>query len=108
MTRSTPEQPSGPNGGANDSQTAARVFREITLRNVLSFGPASGALELRNLNVLIGPNGSGKSNLLEAIGLLRSASSDLRPIISNGGGIGEWIWKGGPQSVASIDVVVEN
>src|SRR3989442_14570710 len=108
MTRSTPEEPSLPNGGTNDSLTAPRVFREITLRNILSFGRNSAPLELRNLNVFIGPNGSGKSNLLEAIGLLRAAPLDLRPIISNGGGVGEWIWKGATQSVASIDVVVEN
>jgi predicted ATPase len=58
--------------------------------------------------VLIGPNGSGKSNLLEAIDLLRSAPTDLRPVVSKGGGVGEWIWKGSSEGTALIDVVVEN
>jgi predicted ATPase len=63
--------------------------------------------------VLIGPNGSGKSNLLEAIALLRAAPNrlppnDLRTVIGRGGGIGEWIWKGNPKGLASIEAIVDN
>ncbi|MCX6377341.1 MAG: AAA family ATPase, partial [Armatimonadetes bacterium] len=84
------------------------LIQEITLRNVLSYGPKTEPIALGRLNVLIGPNGSGKSNLIEAIGLLRSAPDDLRVIVSKGGGINEWIWKGMPGSTASIDAVVSN
>lgn len=62
-------------------------------------------LPLGNLNVLVGPNGSGKSNLLEAISLLRSAPTDLRPVILRGGGVGEWIWKGKPDASATLEAV---
>src|SRR5215468_9772415 len=71
-----------------------RLLRSITLRNLLSFGPETPPLELRSLNVLIGPNGSGKSNLLDAVDLLRSLAKDTRPVIAEGGGVGEWVWKG--------------
>ncbi len=43
------------------------LLHQISLKNLLSFGPDSKPLELRPLNVLIGPNGSGKSNLIDAI-----------------------------------------
>src|SRR5580658_2573218 len=82
------------------------LFRSITLRNLLSFGPDTPALELRNLNVLIGPNGSGKSNFVEAFSLLRGCPREVREVIFRGGGVGEWIWKGSPDSPASIDVEV--
>jgi predicted ATPase len=78
------------------------------LRNILSFGPDTPSLPLGNLNVLVGPNGSGKSNLLEAISLLRSSAVDLGPVIRRGGGIGEWIWKGAPHDVATLDAVITN
>ncbi len=80
----------------------ARLFHSITLRNILSFSPENEPLELKNLNVLIGPNGSGKSNLLEAIHLLRSTPGDLRSVLSRGGGVEEWIWKGNPLASAFI------
>jgi predicted ATPase len=86
----------------------SRLFHSITLRNILSFSPENGPLELKNLNVLIGPNGSGKSNLLEAIHLLRSTPDDLRPVLSRGGGVKEWIWKGQPDQAASIVAIVKN
>ena len=82
-----------------------RLLTQIRLDNLLSFGPASPALPLEKLNVLIGPNGSGKSNLLEAIALLRSSTTDWRPVISRGGGVGEWIWKGQPHDPASVEAV---
>jgi hypothetical protein len=39
------------------------LLREMTPRNVLSFGPGTAPIRLGPLNVLIGPNGSGKSNV---------------------------------------------
>lgn len=73
----------------------ARTFQRIQAKNVLSFGDKGIDLELRNLNVLIGPNGSGKSNLISLFSLLRQAPSDLSRAFSGGGGINEWLWKGG-------------
>ena len=64
------------------------------------------AIGTQELNVLIGPNGSGKSNLLEAISLLPATATDLRPVLSRGGGVAEWIWKGNPNEAAVIDVAV--
>lgn len=86
------------------------MLKEITLKNILSFGPDTPPLVLRPLNVLIGPNGSGKSNLIEAIGLLRSSAGTLTAPLRGtaGGGIAEWIWKGGKKGVASISAVVEH
>jgi len=65
-------------------------------------------LPLGSLNVLVGPNGSGKSNLLDAIALLRSAPTDLRPVILRGGGVGEWIWKGAPHGDAMLEAIFDN
>ncbi|HNC46499.1 MAG TPA: AAA family ATPase, partial [Acidobacteriota bacterium] len=74
--------------------TDHRLLQEITLRNVLSFGPQTATLPLENLNVLIGPNGSGKSNLIETIALMRAAPGDMAAVIRRGGGVEEWLWKG--------------
>jgi predicted ATPase len=90
------------------------LIRELTLRNVLSYGPQTEPIPLSGLNVLIGPNGSGKSNLIEAIALLRATPNttesrrDLSTIISRGGGISDWIWKGNPVGVASIEAIISN
>ena len=55
--------------------------------------------------MLIGPNGSGKSNLIEAFALLAAAPGDLEAAVEEGGGAGEWIWKGRPPAVsATLDV----
>lgn len=70
------------------------LIRSIRLRNLLSFGPEAEAIELQPLNVIIGPNASGKSNLIEALHLLRSCATDLAQPIREGGGIGEYLWKG--------------
>jgi predicted ATPase len=70
------------------------LLEELTLTNILSFGPSGESFPLRPLNVLIGPNGSGKSNLIEAIGLLRSAPGELARPVREGGGIRDWLWKG--------------
>ena len=85
------------------------LIQRLTLRNLLSFGPNTPELLLGRLNVLIGPNGSGKSNLIEAIGLLQAAPKDLTGPIREGGGVRDWIWKGGESPPhASIEVVIEN
>ena len=84
------------------------LIRELTPRNLLSFGPDTLPIPLRSLNVLIGPNGSGKSNFIEAIMLLRATGKDLRKPIVQGGGVTEWIWKGNRKGEASLDVIVKN
>ena len=84
------------------------LIRRIKQTNLLSFGPDSGGLELKRLNVLIGPNGSGKSNFLEGIDILRSAPRDLAAPIREGGGIHDWIWRGKPHGTAHIEAILEN
>ena len=82
-------------------------MHSIKLENMLSFGPDAQELELKPLNVLIGPNGSGKSNLIEAIGLLKAAPRDIMAPIREGGGGGNWIWRGEPKATeARVEVVV--
>ena len=84
-------------------------MHRIKLQNILSFGPDAQELQLDPLNVLIGPNGSGKSNLIEAIGLLRAAPRDLTVPVVEGGGVGNWIWRGEPEaSSAHVEVILEN
>ncbi len=90
------------------------LIRELIPRNVLSFGPQTMPISLGSLNVLIGPNGSGKSNLIETVALLRAtpnsaaSSKDLRKVISDGGGISDWVWKGEPNEAASIEAIISN
>ena len=102
--------------------TGARVGDDVIWRNVvfrgevaiqrlrldafLSFAPGSDAIELEPLNVLIGPNGSGKSNVIEAVELLRATPTNLAAAIRDGGGAGEWLWKGRDLHPATIDVVL--
>src|SRR3989454_5229492 len=85
-----------------------RFLREITPRNLLSFGPEVKPITLEQLNILIGPNGSGKSNFIEAVVLLSSTPGDIHAVIRRGGGVREWIWKGAPKEAASLDVVIHN
>ena len=68
------------------------LFERLHLKNVLSFGPDSPALDLQPLNVLIGPNGSGKSNLLDAISLLNAAPEDIGAPLYRTDDISGWIW----------------
>ncbi len=83
-------------------------IREVTLQNILSFG-SSTTLQMKPLNVLVGPNGCGKSNFIEAMALLRAAPTDIRVPIQEGGGVGDWLWKGRPRrSSARVEVVVAN
>ena len=91
----------------NNVQTS-EVLRQVTPRNLLSFGPDTQPLALKNLNILIGPNGTGKSNLLEAIVLMRAAPSDFRNVIRRGGSVRDWIWKGEKRALASIDLLFSN
>ncbi len=84
------------------------LLQEIKAGNLLSFGPEGVTLKLHPLNVLIGPNGSGKSNLIEAIGLLHAAPTHLAAPVRDGGGIRDWIWKGQPGAIATLEAVVEN
>lgn len=72
-----------------------RLIRTLRIKNLLSFGSEDDEIELQPLNVLIGPNASGKSNLIEAIGILHATPRDLTAPIREGGGISEWLWKGG-------------
>src|SRR5690348_15254324 len=84
-----------------------RFLQTIKTQNLLSFGPHSPELELQSLNVLIGPNGAGKSNLIETIALLQAAPGNLLDPIQTGGGIAEWLWKGGDNPpTAEIDATV--
>lgn len=85
------------------------MIKSITLTNFLSYGPTTGAVELRALNVIIGPNGSGKSNLIEALELLRATPKDLLTPVRDGGGVRDWLWKGAAKlPTATIDAVVDN
>jgi predicted ATPase len=72
-----------------------RLIRTLHLQNLLSFGPESEEITLEPLNMLIGSNASGKSNLIESMAILRATPKDLTAPILEGGGIGEWLWKGG-------------
>ncbi len=83
------------------------MLRRICATNLLSFGPEGMDLELPSLSVLIGPNGSGKSNLLEVIGLLQAAPTQLAKPVRDGGGVRNWIWKGQPDSSASVEAIVK-
>ena len=85
------------------------LMHRIKLSNILSFGSNEQDLELKPLNVLIGPNGSGKSNLIEVIGLLAAAPTDVTAPIREGGGSENWLWHGEQQDIipqARMEVVV--
>lgn len=89
------------------------LIRELRLNQFLSFGEGAPPLDLRRLNLLIGPNGAGKSNFIEALSLLQATRTDLDRVIRRGGGVREWLHKGGAgaeapeeKDVATIDAVV--
>ncbi|NNM68359.1 MAG: AAA family ATPase [Gallionella sp.] len=85
------------------------LLKSIKLTNFLSYGEKSKPIELGPLNVIIGPNGSGKSNLLEAVELIKSTPKDLMTPIRDGGGVRDWLWKGGRKiPAAAMEIVVEN
>ena len=88
------------------------LIKSLRIRNLLSYGGETNAVELGPLNILIGPNASGKSNFLEALSLLQAAPVDItRPLRNGGGGIQDWLHKTGsgskPQD-ASIEALIEN
>jgi len=86
-----------------------QFIKSIALKNFLSYGSSTDDTELKSLNVLIGPNLSGKSNLIEALAILHAAPKDLGEPIREGGGIGEWIWKGSKGALnAEISVILDN
>jgi predicted ATPase len=82
--------------------------RHLQPKNFLSFGPENLGIALNSLNVFIGANGSGKSNLIEAISLMRATAKDIREVVRNGGGVADWIWKGKPNDVASVEWILAN
>jgi len=71
------------------------LIRHLKVSRLLSFGPEGIDLPMRSLNVLIGPNGCGKSNFIEVLNLLRYAPVRFDSPIMTGGGVREWLWKGG-------------
>ena len=82
------------------------MLKSIILTDFLSYGPGRHTVDLTPLNVLIGPNGSGKSNLVEAFAVLRAVPRDLPWPIRQGGGVDEWIWRGGNgRKEAGIELV---
>ena len=84
------------------------LIQRLKVSGLLSFGPRGIDLPLTNLNVLIGPNGSGKSNLLEVLGLLKAAPTNLPAPVKEMGGVREWLWKGGPGSKeASVEATFD-
>lgn len=83
------------------------LLKSIRLKNILSFHDTS--LELRPLNVLIGPNGVGKSNLIDVIGLLKAAPTNLNTAVVRGGNADAWISKAkDAPAEASIECVTED
>ena len=90
------------------------LLKSLHLQDFLSFGRNCMPVELGPLNVIIGANGSGKSNFVEAIDLMRAApcaseTSSSRAIVRDGGGAGEWIWKGAKDdSGACIEAVLDH
>ena len=83
------------------------ILREVTVRNLLSFGPKGLSIELKPLNVLIGPNGAGKSNLFEVLSLLHAAPTEIAKPVREGGGIRNWLWRRDPKITAAIEAVVD-
>ena len=57
------------------------LIERLRVQGLLSFGPDGIDLPLEPLNLLIGPNGSGKSNLLQVLGLLRTAAGGDRALM---------------------------
>jgi predicted ATPase len=87
------------------------LIRNLKVSRLLSFGPEGIDLPMRSLNVLIGANGCGKSNFVEVLNLLRYAPVRFDAPIMTGGGVKEWLWKGGEfdlNQFASIEAEVIN
>lgn len=85
-----------------------KLIRTIRIENLLSYGTEGINIDLEPLNVLIGPNASGKSNLLEVLSLLAAAPNDLQVPIREGGGVGDWLWKGSKSpGIATVEVTLD-
>ncbi|MBD2610151.1 MAG: AAA family ATPase [Nostoc sp. GBBB01] len=85
-----------------------RFIHTLRLQNFLSYGSEGEEIELEPLNVLIGANTSGKSNLIEAIGILKATPTDLPAPFRQGGGVSEFLWKGGQENpVAKIEATLD-
>ena len=87
------------------------MLKSLHLKNILSFRDTEVAL--RPLNILIGPNASGKSNLIETLGVLQAAPSDLAGFFRKNGSVSDWIWKGdaerdGEHRIAEVEAVIDN
>jgi predicted ATPase len=86
----------------------SRLIHRLTLQDFLSYGSNGVEIDLLPLNVLIGPNASGKSNLIEALGVLRAAPTDLAAYFRERGGVSEYIHRGaGTSGVATIGARVD-
>ncbi len=85
-----------------------RLIHSLRLENFLSYGPQGMQIELEPLNIVIGPNASGKSNLIQAIELLRASPINITLPIIQGGGVDEWLFKGGREApTAELQVVID-
>lgn len=85
-----------------------KTIETVRLDGFLSFAPGSEAFDLMPLNVLIGPNAAGKTNLLEAFDLLAATPTNLAVPVRQGGGVGEWLWKGeGTANAATVEVILD-
>ncbi|HEY7770505.1 AAA family ATPase [Longimicrobium sp.] len=85
------------------------LLLKIKVEDLLSYGFPGAWISLERLNVLIGPNASGKSNLLEALAVLRAATTDLPGALRDGGGMSEYLHKGASNSTgATLQVIVAN
>lgn len=81
-----------------------RLIHRLKLTDFLSYGSAGVEIDLQPLNVLIGPNASGKSNLIEALGVLRAAPTDLAAYFRERGGANEYVRRGANSSgIARIE-----
>ena len=45
---------------------------------------------------------------MEVIRLLQAAPHDLADPVRTGGGVSDWIWRGQPQSSATVEVIIDN
>lgn len=90
------------------NETDTVLIRRLHPSGFLSFGPDFLGIDLHAMNLIIGPNGSGKSNLIEAINLLRAAPKEWREVTRKGGGVAEWIWKGGKKKPAAVEAIISN
>ena len=86
----------------------SRLIHRLELKDFLSYGSAGVEIDLQPLNVLIGPNASGKSNLIEALGVLRAAPTELAAYFRERGGVSEYIRRGaGTSGIAMIQAWVD-